>query len=203
MTFPTSIGMSLSSRASSTLATSGAAGRIRGALACSTGLGSTRSSKQPATLVAVTLIGPCWPASARQGVAEVVVVGRVLALSLADTGRRSHPGSGSERSRPAPPPRRSARPAPSRRPCSRGLSGPGKSMPVSLHEPGDVLLGLVSVGIDAEQHDALLAVLSIELDQPRNVQVCPPGNRFPGTRARSPSGPENRRGSWSDPRSRP
>ena len=39
------------------------------------------------------------------------------------------------------------------------------------HVPGDVLLGLVRVGINAEQHDSLLAELTIELDQPGSVQV--------------------------------
>ena len=40
------------------------------------------------------------------------------------------------------------------------------------HELGDVLLGLVGVGVDAQEDDSLLAELAIELDQPGNVEVA-------------------------------
>ena len=45
-------------------------------------------------------------------------------------------------------------------------------MPRLLDELGDVGLGFVRVGIDAENHDALLGELAIDLDQPGHVEVC-------------------------------
>ena len=40
-----------------------------------------------------------------------------------------------------------------------------------LDELGDVGLGFVGVGVDAENHDALLGELAIELDEPGHVEI--------------------------------
>ena len=144
--------------------------RTRGAFEASTGLGSTRSSRQPSTCVADTLIGLIVQ-KCIQGVAQIRLLRVVLALALDVLVVDGAPVADAAESVE-----------------QEGLAGPldqdriadqvllilqDREVDPRLADVlGEVLLGLMGIGVDAEEDDPLVTISAIQFDQPGDVEIA-------------------------------